>query len=237
MFHLGLFLSLELGMFALVCMLGWIPFLPSVFWDGMERWKWIQSGRRRVEGWFKKRADRKIGTVVDRPSWISNGLAVFFLLYILLWNIKTFDPRFRGVMPSAGLPIGYALRLDQRWQLFSPHPATELGWHVFVGTLRDGSQVDLLQGEGPVSWEKPGNVHSIYKNFRWRQYFRLFLSMPYAAHREQYCRYLCRYWNSTTSENPLVRIDLFYLKTPLSPDKPPPPVEAFLVWEHVCENE
>jgi hypothetical protein len=36
-FHLGLAATMELGPFPYICWVGWIPFLPALFWDGLER--------------------------------------------------------------------------------------------------------------------------------------------------------------------------------------------------------
>ncbi|HSH14646.1 MAG TPA: hypothetical protein VLD18_01340, partial [Verrucomicrobiae bacterium] len=111
---------------------------------------------------------------------------------------------------------------------------TELGWHVFVGTLCDGNQVDLLKGSGPVSWEQPERVSSIYEGYRWRKYFKLFLSEPFAENRLYYCQYLCRKWKQGQPQNPLRMVELYYLKTPLFPDQPSPPAERYLVWDIDC---
>lgn len=234
LFHLGLFLAMELGLFPLICMLGWIPYLPVTFWDRLEKQLPVKVTAVRLRRYFHSSAKTKETAVAYTPSVLGNLFASLFFIYILIWNFKSFDPRYRPLMPASLLPVGYALRLDQNWKLFSPHPSTDCGWHVFVGTLCDGTQVDLLKGEGPVSWDQPEPVASIYKGYRWRKYFKSFLAQEYAEHRLYYCQYLCRKWNQNLTQPPLKKVELYYLKTPLFPDRPSPPATRYLVWDLDC---
>ncbi len=50
--------------------------------------------------------------------------------------------------------IGHLTRLDQIWSIFAPGPPRDDGWHVVVGQLKDGSQVNVLQEGQPINWEK-----------------------------------------------------------------------------------
>ncbi len=234
LFHLGLFLSLELGFFPIVCMLGWLPFLPATVWDRLERSKLLAARGVLLQRWFPKGTKKEVVEVRPFRSLVSDSIVLFFLLFILVWNFKTFDARLGRFIPAPLLHLARTLRLDQNWQLFSPRPPTDLGWHVFVGTLCDGTRVDLLKGSGPVSWEKPELISAIYGGYRWRKYFKLFLAEPFVENRQYYCQYLCRKWNQDQPQTPLMLVELFYLKTPLFPDKPSPPADRFLVWDFIC---
>lgn len=234
LFHLGLFLSLEIGFFPIICMLGWLPFLPAPVWDRLERSPRLQAVGALFRRWFPTGSKQEVIRARCARSLVSDALVGFFLVFILVWNFKTFDTRLGRHIPAPLMKLARTLRLDQNWQLFSPRPPTELGWHVFVGTLCDGTQVDLLKGSGPVSWEQPERVSSIYEGYRWRKYFKLFLSEPFAENRLYYCQYLCRKWNRGQPQNPLRMVELYYLKTPLFPDQPSPPAERYLVWDIDC---
>lgn len=235
LFHLGLFLSLELGLFPFVCMLGWVPFLPDIFWNRWERLKLVKGIGTFLQRYFQKSGEKKKSKKQNQPpSIIANSISAFLLLCVLAWNFKSFDSRFSRLFPSSLMPVARALRLDQDWRLFSPRPPTECGWHVFVGTLCDGTEVDLLKGHGAVSWDKPALVSSIYRGYRWRKYFKLFLSGPFAEHRLYYCQYLCRKWQRDEPRNPLKQVQLYYLKTPVLLKEPSPPANRYLVWEYDC---
>lgn len=229
-FHLGLFFSLDIGLFPLICMAGWILYLPSCVWDFLE--KKILS---RFQFFFRTKEEPRM--VPYLPSTGANLVTLFFILYVVLWNFKSLQPdRYEAMVPEPLLPIGYALRLDQKWKLFSPYPSTEQGWYVLVGTLFDGTEIDLLQGSGSVNWEKPEQIYSIYPGHRWRKYFSLLLSETYAEHRLYYVQYLCRFWNESRSQKLLTRIQIYYLKTPLFLDRPSPPPKRYRVWETYCEE-
>lgn len=234
LFHLGLFFSLELGLFPFLCMLGWIPYLPDTLWDRLERWIPFTTVRDAARRSSQRDAGRVTGRAGYLPPVVTGSLVVILLLFTLVWNFKTFDEDMGRYIPTPVMVLARAFRLDQNWQLFSPRPPTDRGWHVFVGTLCNGSQTDLLKGSGPVSWDKPRLVSSIYRDFRWRKYFKLFLSQPFAENRLFYSQYLCRRWNQQHPQQPLKQLELWYLKSPLFVGKPAPPAERYLVFEYSC---
>src|SRR5918998_5721050 len=112
--------------------------------------------------------------VTLRSSLATNLIVLFFLLYVLCWNLMSVS-EFR--MPQRLVPIAYYLDLEQSWDMFTPYPPKDDGWYVIPGTLRGGQRVDLMAvtrddfrvHEG-VSWEKPRDVAGTYKNVQWRQY-------------------------------------------------------------------
>ena len=72
-FHLlGLNLIMELGPFSYVCTVAWIAFIPGWFWD-----KILERQDKAELKW--------------KPSWISNGLASFFIGYIFLYNVSMLE--------------------------------------------------------------------------------------------------------------------------------------------------
>ena len=193
-FHVSMGLALELWLFTYICMASWLLFIPSWFWDQLSRK--IKTPVQRVDAPIREQAPWK------------NVLAVFFLIYVLMWNLRTVNPSL--FFPKAIQSIGYTLRLDQWWGLFRG-PSRKDGWHVIVGKLQDGTQVNLLNPDRAVSWEKPELVIAIYKNHRWRRYFRSvrFKSLQF---QEDYARYLCQRWNEThTGKKQLTSLEIYFL--------------------------
>ena len=193
-FHVSMGLALELWLFSYICMASWLLFVPSWFWD-------------QLLGKFKTPVQGVYSPIREPATW-KNVLAAFFLIYVLMWNLRTVNPSL--FFPKTIQSIGYTLRLDQWWGLFRG-PSRKDGWHVIVGKLQDGTQVNLLNPDRTVSWEKPELVIAIYKNHRWRRYLRSirFRSLQF---KEDYARYLCHRWNEThTSTKQLTSLEIYFL--------------------------
>jgi predicted DCC family thiol-disulfide oxidoreductase YuxK len=166
--------------------------------------------------------------------WIVNVFACAVILYVFFWNMTSITHvPFR---PSWEKP-GIALGLDQRWDMFSPFPLTYDGWYVIEGRLRDGSSVNVLDPDKPVSFAQPSSIADQYKNERWRKYL-MNLSLPDASgYRLYYGRYFCRSWNTGRApQNPwaLVSFDIYFMGHENSISHPPTGFSRDLLWHHEC---
>ena len=184
-------------------------------------------------------ASRLVTAHLDyRPVWwrlspLGNGLAAFFLLYSLLWNLTTL-PQLQFALPPSVAALGRLLRLDQKWNMFAPYPLKDDGWYVIPGQLRTGADVDLFSGGAPVSWEKPQRVAQMYPNQRWRKYMMNLWKKDYRHHRLYYGRYLCREWNSTHgAAAQLSTLQIYFMKETTQLDTPSAPQKT-LLWSHEC---
>lgn len=119
-FHLGLSLTLRLGLFPLVGAIGWVPFLP------------LGPSPRALA----PSASRAVSVVV----------ASLFALSLMCVT-RPWAPR---LPPAPLYAIARTLRLDQRWDLFAPRPLQHDGWFVVVGVTRDGRELDLATGRAPA---------------------------------------------------------------------------------------
>ena len=212
-FHFSMGLALELWLFTYICMASWLLFIPSWFWDRL-----LSKFRTPVQGVYSP--------IREQATW-KNVLAAFFLIYVLMWNLRTVYPSL--VFPKAIQSIGYTLRLDQWWGLFRG-PSRKDGWHVIVGKLRDGTQVNLLNPDRTISWEKPELVIAIHKNHRWNRYFR---SLWF---KEDYARYLCRRWNEMhTGKKQLASLEIYYLRETNYRNRRVSQPEKELLFSYTCE--
>ena len=212
-FHFSMGLALELWLFTYICMASWLLFIPSWFWD-------------RLLSKFKTPVQGVYSPIREQATW-KNVLAAFFLIYVLMWNLRTVYPSL--VFPKAIQSIGYTLRLDQWWGLFRG-PSRKDGWHVIVGKLRDGTQVNLLNPDRAISWEKPELVIAIHKNHRWNRYFR---SLWF---KEDYARYLCRRWNEVhTGKKQLASLEIYYLRETNYRNRRVSQPEKELLFSYTCE--
>jgi hypothetical protein len=197
-FHLGLLVSMRLGIFPYVCWVAWLPFLPGRFWDFvLKRWpaRMPTHLQPHLERW--RCALRPTALQVRTRFWaLADWTVLCLLLLVVLWNLRTvswdywarwFPPKYNAILE---LP-----RLDQCWNMFAPYPLREDGWYVLEAKLRDGSVVDLATGSG-VTDAKPPLISATYPNERVQKYMlNLWLKENHPA-RLPCLRYACRRWDS-----------------------------------------
>lgn len=213
-FHLGLILTMHLGIFPYVCLLGWIPFLPTACWDQCERWFGKYAAVAVPNGMPTTTAQpRRFVTI------LGNSVIGAAFIVILYWNAwMTFPVQFptRPAEPIA--TVVNLCRLDQNWCMFAPNPAQSDGWFVAVGTLADGSQVDLLHPDRALSDDKPDLLRD-FPYWRWRLYL-FFLSPPdYRLTYDPFAEWLVNRWNRRYAESPAKRCRRLELKFWLEPTR------------------
>ena len=137
-------------------------------------------------------------------------------------------------MPSRLTWIGHTLRLDQRWNMFSPGPLTEDGWYVIEGRFADGRVLDLFSGK-ELTWDKPKDVANTYPNQRWRKYMMNLWLAENSKYRLPYGQYLCRKWNPKgRGPEELTGFDMIYMLEVTNPDGTEQVPEKKVVWNHWC---
>jgi predicted DCC family thiol-disulfide oxidoreductase YuxK len=166
--------------------------------------------------------------------WIVSVFACIVTLYVFLWNLTSVTHK--GFKPSWEKP-GLTLGLDQEWNMFSPFPLTYDGWYVIEGHLRDGSSVNVLDPEKPVTFAQPLSIADQYKNERWRKYL-MNLSLPEnSGYRLYYGRYFCRSWNTGRAPHDpwaLINFDIYFMAHQNSISHPPTGFSPDLLWHHEC---
>lgn len=184
-----------------------------------------------------------------------NLFTLLILCLVTFWNVKSFASSHifnqHPTKISQGLKritnsrtaqkidwLSQLTRLDQSWSIFAPNPPRDDGWHVIVGNSKDGNQVDLLQDNTNINWDKPTirQRNQLYKNMQWRTYFinlnrnignKLY---PY------YGQYLCRDWNSKHSKQQLDSIDIYFMSERTVPPGEQQTVEKQNHWQQSCSN-
>lgn len=236
-FHIGLGLCLELGIFPAICIVAWMAFLPSGFWDFLAK-------RKKLTDFFKLHPN--LNGIVEklnlRPiriksSWEMELYAGFFIVYILLWNIRTCDfNRFSRYFPTSLNWIGELTRVDQYWSLFAPYPTKEHGWYVIPAKLADGTTIDIFSGK-PLTWEKPTLVSATYRNERWRKYLMNIAMISHSRYRQHYARYLCRDWNRNHQGGAQVKsFEIFFVQEVAMDDYRVSEPSRLNLWNHNCTD-
>jgi hypothetical protein len=221
-FHLGLIFTLRLGIFPWVNLVSLAVFLPPLVWDRLPRFERLfqdltegLAGRLRG-GWLERWAGSPAAAL--RLPWWQTVTVVAFMVLVLTWNLDTL-PRSPVSVPRKLQPVVYALRLDQRWNLFAPRPYTSDGWWVIPGKLRNGEWVDLYRHGRPIGYEKPADVSAEYPTYRWRKYLRNLYRGHNKTHRTLYETWVCREWNRRhPPEEQAVELRLIYME-----EQTPPP--------------
>lgn len=168
-------------------------------------------------------------------GWLAQGVAAVFVAAVLVWNLATIN-----LVPLAWAdamkPVFRPLRLDQLWNMFAPYPSRADGWTVFPGELEDGSRIDVLHPDQPLSWDKPEQALSQrHENIRWHTYRWRIWEKNYAAHREYYGRYLCREHNrQATPGKRLLGFEMIWMQEFSKPPGEPTSITRFNGWKHEC---
>lgn len=231
--HVGLYFSMELGVFPFVSTVVMLPFLPTELWRRISL-----PSLPRLRTVVERVADELPPAPVPRfhaPLPLQAAVAACFA-YVVILNAQGVK-RLHVELPDAATVPSQILRIDQVWNMFAPYPIQEDGWFVLPGKLEDGTDVDVYAfREGPVSWERPESVADMYPNDRWRSLLMYLWTEEYADFRLPYARHLCRTWNADRAPgHRLATFEIiFMVKVTPKPGSKPPTPERVNLWEHEC---
>ncbi|TPE45252.1 HTTM domain-containing protein [Pontibacter mangrovi] len=229
-FHIGISLTLFVGLFYLINIASVAGLLPAPVMDWLDR-RVLGSFRRPGLGQFKNIFGRLSSPVSIKVqvNWrkpllprhllapMRNGLVAAMLFYCLWWNLSTTNLSLYK-LPDSSRWFGYLLRLDQHWGMFAPVVFKDDGWYVLEGYTAGGNRIDLNQQGKEVDYTKPASVVSLFKNDRWRKYSENYLFIHNAYMRPYYCNYLMRRWNEAHPQHPIRQLEVVYMKEPSLPD-------------------
>jgi hypothetical protein len=234
--HVGMFLTMQLGIFPFVAVAALLLFLPAAFWDAVvSRTRDTPLGRAAVQGLARLSGSLPAWSRTHVPGWLSTvrrrgvpALVVALGVLVLLVNAQALGAL---TLPDETDPVVTATGVDQRWNMFAPNPLQSDGWYVVPGELENGTTVDALHG-GEVTWERPPDLAATYPNARWRKYESNLQRDGYAGHRDDFATYLCSRWNRNHDVR-LETVTLVYMEQPTVLDGPEP-VERRELHEQRC---
>lgn len=162
------------------------------------------------------------------------------------WNLSEAGATFvvagkeRPLSETAAGLVARALRLDQRWAMFSPNPETRDGWFVFAARTAQGRWLDVLRvlwgdrTERPVSWSLPASVAETMGPHRWAMSFLDASLQPKVPELEGLGRYACRAWNSESGHDRVVSVAVVFMAFDHSPSGSITTPEGRLLWKGDC---
>jgi len=223
--HLGMLLTLKLGLFPVICLAALLPFLPPAVWDAVDRRTPTLS-----MGWlrqldpvpFEQRVPDGVRSLATRFGTVT--------VVILLTGMLVFNAVSAAHVGAFGVDAD-AVAEHQHWSMFAPAPPQADGWFVVPGRLANGSRVDV-RSQSPVSWAKPPDVSRRYPTARWRKYLSRVESGE--ANRRAFAGSLCRRWQRQHAHT-LDALSVYYVEQPTRFDRPEPTHRRKLL-TYNCEN-
>ncbi|MBB4603064.1 hypothetical protein HNQ93_003853 [Hymenobacter luteus] len=236
-FHLGISLTLFVGLFFLINMASVLGLLPGSAMDWLERrlvpayqrlgprvaarlrqpWGSRLVGLRgavrlRIETAFELSAGARALLRSTRE-----GLVLGLLAYVCWWNLDSIVRPEWAMRPSMRW-LGYLIRTDQHWGMFAPSVFKDDGWYILDGTTTTGQHLDLNRQGRPTTSRKPASVVALFRNDRWRKYSENYLFVDNSYMRPYYCNYLLRIWHEDPTHPPLRQLEVIYMKEVSLPD-------------------
>ncbi|SEW02563.1 HTTM domain-containing protein [Natrinema salifodinae] len=260
--HLGMFVTIQIGIFPLVSVAGLVLFTPPVVWDGLatvatrvgiaSQLRDGLAGLQRTAPRLSlplpltlprslplprlpsERGDVPSPTAVAARSRVLLSTLVpwLFLVLIVLANAQAVD---YTEVPDPGEEVLDTVKADQSWRMFAPNPISNARWLVAPGELEDGREVDVYH-DGAVDWDRPPSVDETYETSRWRKYVS---NMRYAGnenHRSYYANYLCGRWNAT-HDTGVERVSVYGLTDRAEPTDDEPDIAEYELLEYDCSGE
>jgi hypothetical protein len=163
---------------------------------------------------------------------IQTALLIFLTLFVFDWNLSNLD-FIKSRMPQRLRFIGYTLRLDQNWGMFAPNVFKDDGWFILEGVTKNGEHFDLFHPDKKISYEKPADLTSFFKNDRWRKYTENYIFSENAWMRGYYCNYCKRIWNEENPNRHIVSLQVIFMGDFSLPDYKHSQAEKNILWESV----
>lgn len=218
--------------------IGWLMSMPPLMHLGNRVYRWVANNRelmgRVTSKWLPYRPIKLRATVAG------SVLAALFFYVATAFNVFEM-PGLRGKMPEHVEYMARLVRIDQRWDMFAPFPATESVYPLIAGKLRNESTVDLytLTSSDPA-WRPPPRLYGLYPSYRWRKYLGRVRSHGNNVVRQALGDYYCRTWNGKKQPRAeqLATLEISFAVTVTAPPgREPTGEKRSMVWRHWCFPE
>ena len=223
-FHMGLTLTMKIGLFPWFSMASVLILLPPSFWEFLPRFQrgldrnfsklagGIKYYAKGINNWYYFRAE--IPRIINSATTV---LIIFLLVFVLLWNLKhSYKDTFSFMNNFKS--IGKVFQIKQKWNMFAPVPYKADGWYVIVGLFDNGEIVDIFRNGKEVSWDPPENRLDDYTSYRWRKISRNVYKVKNKSFRRYYAKYLCDKWNKRENVPKLLEMDMYFVSEYTLPD-------------------
>lgn len=212
--HLGMLVSMPIGLFPLISLTGLVLFVEPVAWN---RGRDVLAGTglvQRCRDWIE-RVESAVGpsrSVLPRGPRLDRAYALvgtvlpalLFVLVLLSAGSTITDSE----LPGPAATAIETTNLEQRWQMFAPYPTQTTRWMAFPAERADGTEVDAFRGGEPYR-ERPPDAADTYPSNRWRKYFQSVREGNDGASRRALAAYLCDRWNGGHATD-ITTVSIYY---------------------------
>ena len=235
--HLGMALTMRIGIFPFVMIAGLLLFLPSPVWDRLDErvTDLVNRGQGLLESGRSHSFDRVIewtdvngrpetehrtpsgertnssmtgGTGVRRGRRVVwTALLVGFLLTSVLWQASVV-----GVVDASPSAIDEDLA-DGDWAFFAPNPPDASSWYVVEATRESDETIDPTTDD-TVTFDRPPDVAGTYPSILWK---RFGYEMRFASETqyEPTAVYVCQ-----NVDHDVAAVTIYHVQQPVASDGP-----------------
>lgn len=214
-FHIGIHFTMDVGLFSLISICGWLALLPSEFWNSTFVEKTIGSVIGTASLFSDPLEDSEIDRLLATPyhirviQKIASVLCLVLIVYCTLWNVwrlKPDDANYQVFMPKPIRFVGIGTMIAQEFHMFgAPEPKNI--WFVYEAKYRGGTDfVDVFSGLPLDKAYKPDDVFDRFLGHRTRRLHMNVLEPEGLFLREKLVRFHCERWNRTYKDEHQVEI-------------------------------
>ncbi|MBA2612116.1 MAG: HTTM domain-containing protein [Bacteroidetes bacterium] len=211
--HIGIGLTLYVGLFYIINIVGGLALLPKHVLDKVESKLNTSSRSARVKKQTLVLSIKKTSPI----RYITNGICIFVIIISIIINLSAVNWFGYELRKEIWYPVN-VFRLDQYWGMFSPSILKKDGWFVYHGMDSIGRQWDLYRNNEYVNYKKPEHIVKMYKSDRWRKLAENMQNDNYTFLRPLYCRYIIREWNIKHPNKKMNMLNFFYMEKQNLPD-------------------
>jgi hypothetical protein len=236
--HIGIILTMSIGLFPFYLLAVWSTFIPSSTWDyWLSRFPAIDF---RINSFYARLAGGPTQVQGERVAgpkikWASQSLGGFIFLVIMFWNLSTLKPPLKVQIPF-WISVGRWTHLYQEWNMFAPFPKQENLWIEIPAVLEDGSSLELLSNSTDVLSSKELTFPATVPNEHWRKYLMNMSDNDKIA--RHYGGAWCRLWNRPVSsggrEPKLRNFSINIYHHVIQADYVQSPMMKKTIWNHWC---
>ncbi len=198
--HTGIGLTLYVGLFFIINMVGAIALLPKKIMD-------------KIEEKFKLKKEAVVLRLKKNLAinYFSNSICIMVIAISITINLSSVNWFGYELRKEVWYPVN-VFRLDQYWGMFSPSILKKDGWFVYHGMDSVGRQYDLYRDNDYVDYKKPEHIVKMYKSDRWRKLAENMQKDDFTFLRPQYCRYIIKKWNEEHPNKQMNMLNLYYME-------------------------
>jgi len=212
--HVGMLLTLAVGLFPLVSITGLVLLYPPQVWNWLTRVSERSGARARLR---RVREHLLTATPVPAtglaslsvpprrivPAGLREGIRSAVLVglpaAILVLSLVSAGGAVGVVdQPDTTASAVETVGIGQDWGMFAPNPPDTSWWIATPATRADGTSSDAFQGK---RMDRTATAHADQMpSFRWRKYFQMLRGAETGPQRSQFARYLCEIRDVETVE-------------------------------------